>query len=99
MATARHTGTIISWNALVGEGMIMIRGSTDTYVNCSKGDIIDGGIEIGDTVSFVMTKDYHSEQLNATDIRKSYSHNNNQNKPSPLTQAHAPKHGVLHFQK
>eukprot|EP01083_Nonionella_stella_P158897 517685_1 len=97
MAKRRDTGTVISWNAYSGDGTI--RRGTDTYVKCSKKDLSCGSIEIGDTVTFVTKKAYVSGQLNATDIRKSYSHNNNQNKPSSSSQAHAPKHGVLYFQK
>eukprot|EP01083_Nonionella_stella_P011070 31496_1 len=97
MAKRRDTGIVVSWNAYLGDGTI--RRGTDTLVKCSKKDLNWGSIEIGDTVTFVTKKAYLSGQLNATDIRKSYSHNNNQNKPSSSSQAHAPKHGILYFQK
>eukprot|EP01083_Nonionella_stella_P185644 677419_1 len=80
MAKRRDTGIVISWDAYLGYGTI--RRGTDTLVKCSKKDLSCGSIQIGDTVTFVTKKAYVSGQLNATDIRKSYSHNNNQNKPS-----------------
>eukprot|EP01083_Nonionella_stella_P292380 994424_1 len=81
MAKRRDTGIVVSWNAYLGDGTI--RRGTDTLVKCSKKDLNWGSIEIGDTVTFVTIKAISPDSCqNATDIRKSYSHNNNQNKPS-----------------
>eukprot|EP01083_Nonionella_stella_P126732 383718_1 len=96
MAKARDTGSIFQWNDGSGEGLIWVL-STDTYVSCSRSDVKFRNIKVGDTVSFVKTQDYYTNQFKATDVQRSYSHNIVKQNNPPSSQA-TPR-GILYFQK
>eukprot|EP01083_Nonionella_stella_P211754 765273_1 len=96
MAKARDTGSIFQWNDSSGAGLIWLA-STDTYVSCSRSDVMFRKIKVGDWVSFIKIKDYSTGQFTATDVQRSYSHNIVKQNNPPSSQA--TPCGILYFQK